>query len=71
MNVSGEKKNKNLQNSEILKSERNYGNFSRSFQIEDEIDPDSFNASFEDGVLTIAVKKAVKKNNPEQEIKIK
>lgn len=73
LNISGQKKNrnKNLQNIETLKSERNYGDFSRSFQIDDEINPDSFNAEFEDGVLKISVKKAIKQNNSEKEIKIK
>ena len=73
MNVSGQKKNqnKNLQNIETLKSERNFGEFTRSFQIDEEIDPESFNAAFEDGVLKIVVKKAIRNTNPEKEIKIK
>ena len=73
LNVSGQKKNqnKNLQNIETLKSERNFGEFTRSFQIDEEIDPESFNAAFEDGVLKIVVKKAIRNTNPEKEIKIK
>ncbi|MCL5031389.1 MAG: Hsp20/alpha crystallin family protein [Bacteroidetes bacterium] len=73
LTVSGDKKDqaKNIKANELVKSERSFGAFSRSFQFTEEIDPDSINASFEDGVLKINVKKEIKKTNQEKEIKIK
>ena len=73
LTVSGDKNDqaKNIKANEILKSERSFGAFSRSFQLTEEIDQDSFNASFEDGVLKIFVKKAIKKTYQDKEIKIK
>jgi HSP20 family protein len=40
--------------------ERRYGNFSRSFTLPDDVDPDGIEAHLEDGVLMISVPKGTK-----------
>ena len=72
LNVSGEKKNKIAGAGEIniLKNERNYGPFSRDFALSKEIDFDNIKASYEDGILKIAIQKADKKQESKREIKI-
>ncbi len=71
--INGDKKDysKGKKTGEILKSERNFGNFSRSFQFPEEINPENIEATFEDGVLKVTIAKAVKKSAGEKEIKIK
>ena len=73
LTIGGDKKDysKGKKIDEILKSERNFGNFTRSFQLPDEINAESIEASFEDGVLKVTIAKAVKKTADEKEIKIK
>lgn len=73
LSITGDKKDysKGKKTEEIIKSERNFGSFTRNFQLPDEINPDNIDASFEDGVLRITIAKAVKKTAGEKEIKIK
>ncbi|MBR9805163.1 Hsp20/alpha crystallin family protein [bacterium] len=44
-------------NARVVRSERRYGRFVRSFQIGEDVDEDNITASFEDGVLTLRVPK--------------
>ncbi len=73
LTISGDKKDysKGKKTEEILKAERNFGSFTRSFLLSDEINPEHIEASFEDGILKVTIAKAVKKTADEKEIKIK
>ncbi len=73
LSVSGDKKDysKGRKTNAILKSERNFGTFSRNFQLPDEINQENIEAFFEDGVLKITIAIAVKNTAGEKEIKIK
>lgn len=62
----GEKKEENL-----IRNERIYGSFSRSFTLHEEINPDAANAEFENGILKIVLEKAAHKIVKERQIQIK
>jgi HSP20 family protein len=64
--LSDEKKPKT-----IIRNERAFGSFTRSFTLHEEINPDAANAEFENGVLRIVLEKAVQKSAKEIQIKIK
>ena len=72
LTVSGEKKDLSgkTKNNQVFKSERNFGPFSRNFQLPEGLNTDSIQASFEDGILKVAVAKKVKNTPQEKEIKI-
>ena len=54
----------------VIRQERFYGEMSRSFYVGDNIDEDSINASFENGILKLVVpKKEIKDNKKLIEIK--
>jgi len=58
LTISGEKKNEREEkNKSIFRAERTYGSFSRSFTIPGEINPDTIDAKFEDGILKIVIEK--------------
>jgi len=61
-----EKKEKNL-----IRNERIYGSFSRSFTLHEEINPDAANAEFENGILKIVLEKAAQETVKERQIQIK
>ena len=63
---SSEKKEKNL-----IRNERIYGSFSRSFTLHEELNPDAANAEFENGILKIVLEKAAQKTVKERQIQIK
>ncbi|MEX1063425.1 MAG: Hsp20/alpha crystallin family protein [Balneolaceae bacterium] len=69
LTVSGERK---IQNEEKQKKfhrvETSYGSFSRSFQLPENIDPESVNATYKDGILEITVDKS--EENVRKQIKI-
>lgn len=72
LTISGEKKNSNENNSkEYFRNERIFGTFSRSFTLPEDINPDSTEAKFEDGVLKISIAKNEVKTEKERNIKIK
>lgn len=53
-----------------VRRERHYGEFKRSFYI-DNVDQDKISASFENGVLKVALPKLVKDNSNKRKIDIK
>ena len=72
LTVSGEKKDLlgKGKNGQVFKTERNFGPFTRNFQLPEGLNTDNIEASFEDGILKIAVAKTVKNQAQEKEIKI-
>ncbi len=70
LTLSGEKKfEKAAQDVSFHRSERVYGNFSRSFRLPESIDSGKINAEFKDGVLSLVVPKAESVKPKEIEIK--
>ena len=58
LTISGEKKSeRNENNISFFRTERTYGSFSRSFTIPGEINPDTIDAKFEDGILKMVIEK--------------
>jgi HSP20 family protein len=58
LTISGEKKQECEQNVKgWYRMERSYGAFTRSVSLPCEVDQDSCNASFKNGVLTVSLKK--------------
>jgi HSP20 family protein len=58
LTISGQKKNaREEKNVSYFRTERTYGSFSRSFTIPGEINPDTIDAKFEDGILKIVIEK--------------
>ena len=49
-----------------LRRERYAGSCSRSFYVGEDVEPEEVSAKFEDGILTISVPKAAKKQLPKQ-----
>ena len=65
LTISGEKKSEvNVVEKNIFQQERNYGEFSRSFEFETNLDAENIFAKFENGILKIT---AQKKNIKEKE----
>ena len=59
LTVSGERKReKEVNEKGVFRSERVYGSFSRSFSLPTTVSVDKINASYKDGVLTISLPKA-------------
>ncbi len=73
LTISGEKKKAGETNEkkEYFRNERIFGNFSRSFTLPEDINPDITEASFEDGVLKISISKKEIKSEKERNIEIK
>lgn len=72
LTVSGERKFKDEETDENKKYHRvesRYGKFERSLQLPDNIDSDSVDATYEDGVLHITVEKSEDKVRKQIEIK--
>lgn len=70
LTISGERKYENEKKDKRYHlMESGYGKFSRSFDLTDEVDKDSINAKFKDGILYIDLKKSEEKVS--KEIKIK
>ena len=68
LTVEGNKVNTNVDESTFLRNERAFGEFSRSFELPDNIDAEKIVAKFENGVLTLTIPKFEKK---EQNVEIK
>ncbi len=69
LKLSGEKKNKNTDthlNSLIL-NERAYGKFERNIRLSNNFDSNSIDANFENGILSIKIKK-IKSGKPGERI---
>jgi len=61
----GEEKGKNF-----FRTERSFGTFTRSFTLPDEVNVEKIDAKFTDGILKIAIEKAVPKKPEERVISI-
>jgi HSP20 family protein len=70
LTIEGEKKPSTDKTKKYHKSERNYGTFSRGFSFTEKVNPESTEAKFENGILTVKVEK-IKKSNSERVIEIK
>ncbi len=57
--VSGQRKaTERTENDTLVRVERRYGSFYRAFTLPKQVDADSIQARYEDGVLTVVVPKA-------------
>ncbi len=69
LSIKGEKKVKTKDETEnYIRVESSYGKFERSFNVSDDIDRNSVNASFKDGVLTLVLNK--KEESKPKQIKV-
>ncbi|HAB52145.1 MAG TPA: heat-shock protein Hsp20, partial [Ignavibacteriales bacterium] len=72
LTIKGEKKlNEDKNEKTLIRNERIYGSFTRSFTLHEEINPDTANAEFENGILKIVLEKAIHKAVKERQIQIK
>ncbi len=72
LTVKGETKTeeKEEKDGKLIRHERHMGSYMRQFTVGSEVDPDAIDAKFENGVLSLALKK-VEKSEPERlEIKV-
>ena len=69
LSIKGEKKVESKDEKEnYIRVESSYGKFERSFNVSDDIDRNSVNASFKDGVLTLVLNK--KEESKPKQIKV-
>jgi len=69
LNIKGEKKAVTKDEKEnYIRVESSYGKFERCFNVSDDIDRNSVNASFKDGVLTLVLNK--KEESKPKQIKV-
>ena len=69
LSIKGEKKVETKDEKEnYIRVESSYGKFERSFNVSDDIDRNSVNASFKDGVLTLVLNK--KEDSKPKQIKV-
>lgn len=73
LTISGQKQDRNFEEGDITYCELKHSAFSRSFQLNDNIDCTKIDAEFKNGILDITLKKITpeKIEDNEQEIKIK
>ena len=64
--AKGVDKDEGEQNGKYIRQERYAGACSRSFYVGEDVEPEEVSAKFEDGILTISVPKAAKKQLPKQ-----
>lgn len=67
LTIKGERKFENEEKKDnYLRKERSYGSFKRSFSLSDDVLIDEVNAGFQDGVLTLTLKKDTAKEEVKQ-----
>ena len=72
LSVSGTKKTQNkIEDTNLIMNEIQYGEFSRSFNLSDNIKKDAIDAEFKDGLLIITLPKVEEAKPVVQEIKVK
>ena len=73
LTISGEKKNTKEEKDKknFFRSERVYGSFTRGFTLPEDINPDTVEAKFENGILNISIQKAQPKKTAEKFIQVK
>jgi HSP20 family protein len=70
LTISGERKNKSEEEGRTFhRVETRYGSFKRSFQLPDNVDEESVEASYENGILTIDIDKKEEKVRKQINIK--
>lgn len=70
LTISGERKfEKEEDGKQYHRVESHYGSFSRSFSLPDNVEPDSINATYNNGILNITVDKSEQKMKRQIEIK--
>lgn len=70
LSISGERSFENEEKGKTFhRVETKYGSFSRSFQLPDNVDENSINAKYEDGLLNISIDKQEDKVKKQIEIK--
>lgn len=69
LSISGERQfEKEEEGKTYHRVETRYGSFNRSFQLPDNVDEESINATYEDGLLNIAINKSENKVKKQIEI---
>ena len=63
LTISGEKRNRNFENSKLIYNEIVFGSFKREFEVNSKINRNNLNASFENGILKIIFEKLVPQKN--------
>ena len=63
LSIQGERKTDMAEEPRYVRRERKYGVFSRTFALPDDVDTDSIEASFKNGVLSIRVPKVSQSDN--------
>lgn len=72
LTIKAEKQeDKEEKNRDYYVRERSFGSFLRTFQIPDGVDQDKIDASYKNGVLTVALPKSVEAQKAEKKITIK
>jgi HSP20 family protein len=72
LTLEGEKKSVNEQKDKnFYRSERSFGTFKRCFTLPAEVDSEKVEASFEDGILHVQLKKLEPKSKSEKVIELK
>ncbi len=73
LTITGEKKKETEEKDKknFYRSERVYGSFTRSFTLPEDINPDSVDAKFDNGILNIKISKSEPKKVSEKFIEIK
>ncbi|HLP74757.1 MAG TPA: Hsp20/alpha crystallin family protein [Bacteroidales bacterium] len=71
LTISSEKQNENEENREgYTRKEFSYSSFVRSFYIPENVNKDSINASYKEGILTVSFPKAEEKKKITKEVRI-
>lgn len=68
--AESKQENKEEQQGKLIRQERRYGKFMRSFNLGDNIQEDGVHASFNDGVLKLIVPKVITPPSQERRIEI-
>jgi len=69
--IKGEKKREEkVEDKSFIRVERNYGSFSRSFELPDNVKSDSISAKYDNGVLNITLEKVEPQKPKEVEVEI-
>ena len=70
LTISGERKQAEETDRNVVWAERHWGNFSRSFRLPDTVDKSAVSADFKNGVLEVTITKKEEQKPQEIEVKI-
>ncbi|GAB1263785.1 Hsp20/alpha crystallin family protein [Aurantivibrio infirmus] len=70
LSAESHQENKEEKDGKIVRQERRYGKYSRSFDLGDSVKESDVNASFEDGILKLKAPKATRKTSEARRINI-